>query len=298
MSDYLLITPARNEEKVIESTIQSMLAQSRRPVKWFIVDDGSTDRTYEIVHSYAAAHDFIELVRSDESRTAPRHFARKVHAFNKGVSAADSLPYSFIGNLDADILLPSNYYEGILECFEKDPQLGITGGVLYTQAGSRFVCDDTSLDSIGGAIQLFRRRCFEDIGGYSPIESGGIDTAAEVSARMKGWRVRKWPEYKVYEQRATGSVGQSSIKARFKEGVRCHALGYSTLFYLARCAYKCTSNRPFLVGSVSSLAGFVWGKMRGYPVRVPDATVQYLRTEQWSKLLKIFTRGDTSFLVR
>jgi glycosyltransferase involved in cell wall biosynthesis len=296
--DYILITPARNEEHVIGMTLTSVLAQTHKPLKWIIVDDGSTDRTREIVQSYAINNDFIVLVAADGEQSTVRHFARKVHAFNRGLKAAENLPYTYIGNLDADIVLPNDYYEKILKEFARDPHLGIAGGILYTRAGNQFVCDDTSIDSIGGAIQLFRRCCFEDIGGYSPIKTGGIDAVAEVSARMKGWTVRKFTAHKAYEQRPTGSVGQSSTVARFREGVRCHALGYSTVFYLARCAYKCTSNRPVIVGSIASVAGFAWGKMRRDPVRVPEATVEYLRTEQWNKLKKLVTRGDTSFLIR
>jgi glycosyltransferase involved in cell wall biosynthesis len=297
MSPYVLITPAKNEEKVIVKTLESMLGQTRKPLRWIIVDDGSTDRTYDIAQSYAARHNFIAVVSADGHRSATRNFGRKVHAFNKGLQAAQNLPYEYVGNLDADILLPADYYERILEEFARDARLGIAGGVLYTQARQRFVCDDTSLDSIGGAIQLFRRRCFEEIGGYAPLETGGIDTAAEVSARMKGWTVRKITEQKVYEQRSTGSVGQRSIVARFREGIRCHALGYSALFYLMRCVYKSTSNRPFVVGSIASFAGFIWSRLCGHPVRLPQATVEYLRSEQLRKLKKLITKRDRSFLV-
>jgi biofilm PGA synthesis N-glycosyltransferase PgaC len=298
MNTYVLVTPARNEAKVIEKTIASILAQTHRPLKWIIVDDGSADSTSDIIRSYAAIHSFITLLPFGSEHSAQRNFARKVHAFDFGVKAAAHLEYQYLGNLDADILLPPDYYESILYEFAADPRLGIAGGVLFTYAGKRLVCRDTSIDSISGAIQLFRRQCFEAIGGYSPVETGGIDTIAEVTARMKGWTVRKLTSHQAYEQRATGSVGQSSIVARFREGVRCQALGYSTLFFLARCAYKSSSNYLFLLGSIASVAGFAWGKVRRHPVRLPEATVDYLRAEQWNKLRRLLTRGDTSFLIR
>jgi poly-beta-1,6-N-acetyl-D-glucosamine synthase len=73
LSKYVLITPARNEAQSIELTIQSVVAQTIRPLRWVIVSDGSTDETDNIVSKYAAEHPWIELVRTPDRRE--RHFA-------------------------------------------------------------------------------------------------------------------------------------------------------------------------------------------------------------------------------
>src|SRR5947207_9908009 len=123
---YVLITPARNEEAHIEATIKSVVAQPSRPVKWVIVSDGSTDRTDEIVKRYAAAHDWIELVRMPE-RTE-RHFAGKVHAFNAGLERVGESKSDLIGNLDGDVSFEADYFEYLLGRFARNPRLGVADG--------------------------------------------------------------------------------------------------------------------------------------------------------------------------
>ena len=98
---YVLITPARNEERFIVKTLDSMVAQTLLPERWVIVDDGSTDRTAEIVESYEKRYSWIELIH--RSQRPDRNFAGKAHAFNAGFERVRSVPFEVIGNLDADI---------------------------------------------------------------------------------------------------------------------------------------------------------------------------------------------------
>jgi len=160
---YVLITPARNEEAFIERTILSMIRQTVLPAKWVIVDDGSTDSTASIVKQYLGSYDWIEMVQMPQRRD--RNFAAKVAAFNAGVKLVKGAGYSFIGNLDADISLPPNYYEDIISEFERDPGLGIAGGIVCSKNRYGFTTDDTAPDSVAGAVQLFRKECFDQVGG-------------------------------------------------------------------------------------------------------------------------------------
>jgi biofilm PGA synthesis N-glycosyltransferase PgaC len=278
---YVLITPAKNEEPFIEKTIMSVVKQTVRPAKWVIVDDGSMDRTAEIVSSYLPSHEFIHLVRIRPCMT--RDFGRKVAAFNAGLEALGDIPYRFIGNLDADISLPPDYYATILSEFEHEPHLGLAGGMIHLRIGKNFMSRHTASDSVSGGVQLFRRECFRDVGGYLPLPGGGEDAAAEVMARMHGWLVRKVPHRDAYEQRRTGTAQNGVLRARYKEGVRFHSLGYGTTFYLCRCVYR-MGDRPFLIGSLLSLLGFLTAELRGYPVYLPALAVLYLRSEQRRKL--------------
>ena len=230
MSSYIIITPAHNEESFIEKTIQSVIKQTMLPTKWVVVNDGSTDRTAEIVEQYCSEYAFLKLVNTQ--RSSGRHFANKVAAFNRGLTEVAGLNFEFIGNLDADVSLERNYYQNILSQFEMDPKLGIAGGIVFTKMGNGFDTDDETLDSVGGAVQLFRRTCFEQIGGYIALPYGGIDAAAEITARMKGWRVQKFPENKVFEHRRTGTAAARPVAARLNEGRRFHSLGYGALFLL------------------------------------------------------------------
>ena len=279
---YVLITPARNEEAFIEKTIQSMILQTVLPAKWVIVDDGSTDSTASIVGHYLARYDWIEMIKMPQHRD--HNFAAKVAAFNAGVKLVKGMDYSFIGNLDADISLPPSYYEDIISEFERDPRLGIAGGIVYSKIWNGFTADDTAPDSVAGAVQLFRKECFDQVGGYSTLENGGIDAAAEIIARMNDWKVRKFREKIVYQHRRSGSARKWRLVAWYKQGVRFHSLGYSTAFYLFRTVYRLKIDRPFLISGALSLCGFLSARVRKCPVSLPPKAVSYLRSEQARKL--------------
>src|SRR4051812_37332053 len=129
MADYALITPAHNEQDLIEKTIQSVVQQTARPLRWIIVNDASADGTAAVVARYCREYDFIRLINVE--RPNGRSFGGKVGAFNRGLAELADLPWAFIGNLDADISLRADYYKGILREFEKDPRLGIAGGMVH-----------------------------------------------------------------------------------------------------------------------------------------------------------------------
>jgi glycosyltransferase involved in cell wall biosynthesis len=280
---YVLVTPAHNEEAFIDKTIQSMINQRIRPLKWIVVNDSSTDRTGEIVEQYAAHHDFIRLVNL--RRSGDRHFGNKVRAFNRGLTEAQALDYRYIGNLDADISLEKDYFEKILRELDRDPNLGLAGGMVSTCMGDTFVSQEVALDSVAGAVQLFRRECFEQIGGYLALPQGGIDAAAEIMARMKGWKVRTFPELRVLEHRRTGTATSRPLVSRVKEGQRFQSLGYGFLFLFLRCVYR-SMDRPRVVGSAATLYGYLKGLIKGNPIVLPPDVVLYLRAEQRSKLMR------------
>jgi glycosyltransferase involved in cell wall biosynthesis len=280
-SKYVLITPAKNEQLYIGETIRSVVAQTLRPIRWIIVDDGSTDQTARTVAEACTEYPFISLI--SQRGTEGRSFGSKVAAFNAGLEMLKDADFSFIGNLDADISLPPNYYQSVLAEFDLDPKLGIAGGTVFTNVGNRFASYDETADSVAGAVQLFRRECFEEVGGYPRLRRGGIDAVAEITARMHGWSVRKTLAVHAYEHRRTGSAQSGWFLRSFREGMKFHSLGYSPAFYFCRCAYRSTEP-PFLMGSLLELIGFAWAKLRRHPIYLDSRVVSYLRNEQRSKL--------------
>lgn len=280
--DYVLVTPAHNEAANIERTIASVVAQSVRPRRWVIVDDASTDNTAELVHALAERHDFIRLIRL--SRTGGRHFGNKVCAFNAGLAAVADLDYAFVGNLDADISLEPDYFATLLRAFADEPELGLAGGMVSTRIGSRFVSQRVALDSVAGAVQLFRRTCFEAIGGYIALPGGGIDSAAEIMARMKGWRVRTLSEVTVLEHRRTGTASAPPLLSKVREGQRLRSLGYGFGFISLRGLKRCM-DPPRMVGSLATLVGYVRGALRREPLVLAPEVVRFLRQEQQRKVL-------------
>ena len=288
---YILITPAHNEEAFIAQTIEGVIAQDVRPVRWIIVNDGSKDKTRETVECYSSKHSFITLV--NVARPDGRDFGKKVRAFNQGFDLLRDVSYDLVGNLDADISVSPDYFARLLPAFVDDPRLGIAGGMIHSRVGDDYVSQGVALDSVAGAVQLFRRECFEQVGGYKPLPNGGIDSVAEITARMKGWRVRTFPQLQVYEHRRTGSAIAPPLVARLREGYRFRCLGYGFLFYCARCAYRLTE-KPRVLGSVVALLGYLSSWIKRDPVALPPDVVRYLRREQREKLMQLLRLSPSS----
>lgn len=165
---YVLITPARNEERSIDDTIRSMISQTCLPKKWIIVSDGSTDRTDDIVKQYLPEYPWMDLIRMPEH--GDRHFAAKVGCFDAGYERVKELPYEVIGNLDGDISFDRDYLEFLIDKFSDDPDLGVAG-TPFVENGKHYDYRFTNIEHVSGACQLFRRSCFEEIGGYRPIRA-------------------------------------------------------------------------------------------------------------------------------
>jgi GT2 family glycosyltransferase len=202
-SNYVLITSAKNEDKFISILIQSVINQSILPRKWLIVDDDSNDSTRDIVNSYARTYSYIELLSAQ--RDGPRSFASKAYAINLAYKSLSEEPFDYIGILDADVTFESEYYERILKKFCDNPRLGIAGGGFYDIYDGRKRKIIPSSYNVRGAVQLFRRECFEAIGGYKPLKYGGLDSVACISARMYEWEVQSFDELTVLHHRHTFS---------------------------------------------------------------------------------------------
>jgi len=279
---YALITPTRNEEEHIGRTIEAITAQTVQPVKWIIVSDGSTDRTHEIVESYAAEHSFIDLLCLKERKG--RDFAAKVKAFNLGRDQLNDVDYDFIGNLDADISVGPDYYEAILAEFGKDDTLGLAGGERYDLYQGEFIKFNKAGNSVGGCVQLYRKECFDATGGFIPVEFGGEDAIAEIMARMHGWKVKSFAKEKIFHHRETGAMNKNALRTRFREGIKDYLIGYHPLFELLRCVYRAKQKRPLIVGGILSMGGYCWAWIRGYKRPVPDHMVKFLRKEQMERI--------------
>lgn len=290
--DFILVTAARNEEQYIGRTIESVLQQTVRPKRWVIVSDGSTDRTEGIVAGYQSSCDFLTLERKEPSDKAIG-FASKVYAINLGYSCARNVKYDFVGHLDGDITLPHDYYQTILQIFAHNPRLGIGGGFVFEPSKDGYEGRPFNATySVAGGIQLFRRECYDAIGGLIPLPTGGEDWYAEVKARMHGWQVMSFPELIVFHHKP-GSMVRGSLQENMRTGFMDYLLGSHPLFELFKCVRR-IKQKPFLIGAVLRLAAFAAASSRFKNRPVDDIFVKYLREEQLNKLKHILTHHITS----
>jgi poly-beta-1,6-N-acetyl-D-glucosamine synthase len=288
---YVLVTPARNEAQFIELTLQSVVAQSVRPVKWVIVSDGSTDGTDDIVGKYAADHAWIELLRMPERRE--RHFAGKVHAFNAGYARIkDLVDYEVIGSLDGDISFDEQYFSFLLGQLADDCSLGLVGTPF--KEGSKPIYDYrfANIEHVSGACQLFRRQCFEEIDGYVPVKGGCIDHIAVLTARMKGWKTKTFLETVCLHHRTMGTAQTNELVARFKNGAKDYAIGNHPLWELFRTVYQMT-RKPLVVGGLMVWAGYLWAFVRGVERPVSKELMRFQRREQMTRLKRMFIGGKS-----
>jgi glycosyltransferase involved in cell wall biosynthesis len=283
---YVLITSARNEEAFIGRTLDSVITQTVLPERWIIVDDGSTDHTEEIVESYAKRHSWIQLVR--RPRRLDRNFAGKVQAVTAGLDQVRSLHFEIIGNLDADISFERDYMEFLLQRLSEDPELGVAGTPFTQDGGYDSARDSFEGDNyVAGPCQLFRYKCFQEIGGYVPNPAGGVDWIAVMTARMKGWKVRAFPEKRFHHYRTLGTAGRGTLGALFSYGEKDYYLGGSPVWQLFRVAYR-MGKKPILLGGLALFSGYIWAALRRVQRVVSPELQRFHRHEQMKKLKAVF----------
>lgn len=281
----ILITPARNEEALIEGTIRSVLAQTVRPVKWVIVNGGSTDGTGRVVARHAAAHDWISVI--DLPVRQQRSFAAKVQCFNAGYESVKGIEHDIIGNLDADVSFEPDYLEFLLSRFAGDPELGVAGTTFEEEGYSTAADSFEGEMHVPGGCQLFRRECFEQIGGYIPNQAGGIDWIAVTTARMRGWKTRAFRERSFFHHRSLGTADRGVLRSKFSYGEKDYYLGGHPLWELFRVGYRLT-RRPYVFAGLALGAGYLWAALNRVQRAVTPELMRFHRAEQMKKLKAIW----------
>lgn len=291
---YILVTPCFNEEKYIGFPLDSMTSQDSKPIRWVVVDDGSTDRTADLIKEKAVSEPWIRYhyrIQDDNKE----YFASNVHAIEEGIQViSDELKGGkhedcrYIAILDSDISLPPDYYSQIISRMEKNPEIGIASGIYENLIEGKLVPVLNDRRSTPKAIMVFRRDCYEEIGGLLPLSLGGEDTAACVTARMKGWVTWSFPDVKVVHHRPTGMGNSKNIrKARFNMGLSEYGLGSHPLFVLMKSAKRALKEKPLIIGGILRFAGFLSGYIRVRSRIVSEDFIRYYRKEQMSRLMNL-----------
>ena len=284
ISTYVLVTPAHNEGAFIERTIQSVIAQTILPVRWVLVNDGSTDRTSEIMRKYLPANPWMEVI--DRPRRSDRNFAGKAYAVNAAYQKVRDLDFEVFGNLDADSSLERDHFEFLLSKFSENPRLGVAGSAFREEDYSSLTDGFAGREHVSGQCQLFRRDCWEEIGGYFPHRAGGVDWIAVTTARMKGWQTESFKERSLWHHRRMGSARHGRIRFAFACGEKDYYLGNHPIWEIFRVGYRCMKT-PYLAGGVSLGLGYCFAFLRRMPRAASPELVAFHRQEQMTKLVAI-----------
>ncbi len=278
---FVLISAAHNEQASITRTLASVLAPPRRPSRWVIVDDGSTDQTGLIVKAYAQQYPWIVL--HNARRPHERSFASKARAINAAyLSLRDEL-FDVLGVVDADVSFEPDFCEFLMQRFDQDSGLGVSGTPFFEAHHAAPDYDMVESGHVPGQCQFFRRECFEAIGCYQPMPEGGIDTVAVMTAKMLGWQTQVWPEKEFEHHRPLGTYNHGRLGAAYHMGRKDYFLGGHPIWQLARALFQ-MRNPPYLLGGSLLLAGYFVALLKREPIPVSRAFMAYRRKEQFRRL--------------
>lgn len=239
----------------MRQTVESVLAQTLQPAEWIIVDDGSTDKTAEILAEYASKHEWIRIItRPDRGRRSVGPGV--IDAFYSGYEAITSTDYDFLCKLDLDLRLPPRYFAILIERMNANPLLATCSGKAYVEENGRLVDERHGDDTSIGATKFYRRTCFEQIGGFvRQVMWDGIDCH---QCRMHGWIACSWndPELRFLHLRPMGTSQQSVYVGRMRHGCGQHFMG-TGLLYMVASALGRVNQRPYVLGSLAMLWGWL-----------------------------------------
>lgn len=277
---YILISPCKDEGQYIEKTLQSILKQTIKPVQWVIVDDGSTDNSRDVITKYMEAMPFIKLV--DRASGTRRVGGGVIDAFNAGLAAVDVADYDFICKFDVDLDLPPKYFETLLQRMDQDPRLGTCSGKAYYtdprtgQLRSELCGDEASV----GMTKFYRRECFEQIDGF--VAEVGWDGYDCHRARWFGWRAQSWddPELRFIHLRPMGSSQKSIYRGRIRHGKGQYHIGTHPVFFLLSSLYRSVRQKPYLIGTVFSIYGFLAAYLHREPRFGDKEMIRFIRAYQ------------------
>ncbi len=276
--NYYIVIPAHNEEAFISLTLQSLILQSILPKKVVVVNDNSTDKTVEIVLEFAKKNPFITLVNKISSAI---HLpgSKVIQAFHKGFETLDD-DYDIIVKLDADLILPHNYFATIIEHFQKDPTIGMAGGFAYIEKNGEWVLENlTDKDHIRGAFKAYRKECFKQIGNLKPAM--GWDTVDELLCKFYNWKVITDASLIVKHLKPTGANYNKT--ARYKQGEAFYTLGYGfAITAIASAKLAVMKKKPLLF--IDYIKGFWKAKAAKTPLLVTSEQAKFIRSYRLKKM--------------
>ncbi|MGZ5178406.1 MAG: glycosyltransferase [Burkholderiales bacterium] len=281
--NYLLVSPGRNEAQYIRQTLDSVIAQSIRPAKWVLVDDGSTDDSPAIMAEYAAAHDWIQVV-TRQDRGVRAVGPGVIEAFYAGYDTINPDDYDYICKLDLDLILPPRYFEELISRAEADPRIATCSGKSYIHVEGRFVSERHGDETSIGATKFYRRDLFQQLGGFvREVMWDGIDVHL---CRMRGWQACSWdvPELRFTHLRPQGTSHKGWVTGRMRHGFGQYFMGTSPIYMLANAVNRFTE-KPYVLAGLAMWWGYVWSAIQRKPRYENLEFRRFLRRWQWRALM-------------
>ena len=275
---YYIVIPSYNEEALIGLTLQSLISQTVLPSKIVVVNDNSTDRTAEVVLEFAKNNPYISLVnKSSENIHLPG--SKVIQAFEKGFETLDD-NYDLIVKIDADLILPPNYFETIIKHFQSDERIGMVGGFCYIEKNGEWILENlTDKDHIRGALKAYRKETFQQIGGLKPAM--GWDTVDELLCKFYNWKVVTDESLHVKHLKPTGASYNKA--ARYKQGEAFYSLGYGFIITaISSLKLAMRKGKPLLF--IDYIMGFWKAKSSGKPLFVTAEQAKFFRNYRWKKM--------------
>lgn len=255
---YIIVSAVKDEERYIESTLISVTQQSMKPSLWIIVDDGSRDKTHEIVSRYTKSYDWIKLIKIE------KHNEREpgggvIRAFNVGYNTIKNMDFDLIVKLDCDLKFGTHYFENIINEFTKAPKLGIASGVYREYDKNKWNVIRMPEYHAAGASKVIRKECFQEIGGFIPLR--GWDTIDEIRAQMKEWKTGHFTNIEFYHLKNEGS-GIGLLKTNAMQGEIYYMTGGNPLFFILKAVHRLFFVKPFLLAGAFQIKGYLNGVMK------------------------------------
>jgi glycosyltransferase involved in cell wall biosynthesis len=277
---YYIVIPTYNEEKFISLTLQSIVEQTVLPSKVVVVNDGSTDKTEEILNSFVEKYSFISLVnKTSDAIHLPG--SKVIQAFQKGLETLDD-NYDIMVKIDADLIFPSNYFETIIKHFQSDERIGMVGGFCYIEKNGEWILENlTDKDHIRGALKAYRKEAFKQIGGLKPAM--GWDTVDELLCKFYNWKVVTDESLHVKHLKPTGASYNKA--ARYKQGEAFYSLGYG-FFITAIASLKLAMRKGKPLLFIDYIKGFWKAKSAKKELLVTSEQAKFIRNYRWQKMKK------------
>ncbi len=283
---YVIVSPVKDEERYVEKTLRAMIRQTVKPSRWVIVDDGSQDGTPQILQCHAKDCSWIHVV------TLPRKTARQpgapvIRAFHAGFECLGNEHFDFVVKLDCDLEFEADYFEQLLGRFQQDPRLGIASGIYLEETNQEWVPIQMPAYHAAGACKVIRARCFEEIGGF--VAERGWDTVDEIRAQVRGWKTRHFEEIQFYHLKTEGS-GIGDQRTNVMHGEVYYLTGGGTLFLLLKVLHRMVLGKPFILGGLALLWGYLKPRLSRKQILLNGAEVRFYRRllnqRIWNRLVK------------